>query len=163
MKKDTNPKDLCGVKKWSMATLSGSVLALLSLAMSEGARKYGRFNWRRKKVLFSVYYDSTMRHLLACYEGQDIDPDSGLPHLIKAMSSLHVLMDAVINDLCVDDRPPRIANQSFMESLNSKMEVLAAKYPISVPPYTEKKLYEKTGIKSPIAKKVRILKGLYRR
>ena len=82
----SNPKDLVGVLKVPMSTVSAPVLAEISLGMLEGACKYGRHNYRMVGVRSSVYYDATMRHLMAWWEGQDIDPASGLHHVTKAIT-----------------------------------------------------------------------------
>lgn len=75
-------------------------------------------------VRSSVYYDATMRHLMAWWEGEDTDPDSGMSHITKAITSLVVLRDAMIQDMCTDDRPPRSAE--FYARLNTlAAEVLA--------------------------------------
>ena len=121
MNKETNPKDAIGVRKAPMSTVSAAVLAEVGVAMLEGACKYGKFNYRAVGVRSSVYYDGTMRHLMAWFEGEDIDPDSGLSHITKAITSLVVLRDAMIHNLVTDDRPPRTLN--FYTELNA----LAAK------------------------------------
>ena len=83
MKKATNPKDAVGIKKVPLSTVSSKVIMEMGLGMLEGARKYGRHNYRVAGVRASVYYDACMRHLMAWWEGEDIDPDSGLHHIIK--------------------------------------------------------------------------------
>lgn len=124
MLKATNPKDAIGVSKAPMSTVSAVVLAEVGVAMLEGARKYGRHNYRAAGVRSSVYYDATMRHLMAWWEGEDTDPDSGMSHITKAITSLVVLRDAMIQDMCTDDRPPRSAE--FYTALNKlAAEVLA--------------------------------------
>ncbi|MCM0035904.1 MAG: DUF5664 domain-containing protein, partial [Burkholderiaceae bacterium] len=55
----------------------------------------------------SVYYDATIRHLFAWWEGEDLDPDSGMSHITKAIASLTVLRDSMIQGMSTDDRPPR--------------------------------------------------------
>lgn len=105
--KPTNPKDSVGVNKVPMSCVSAAVLAEIATGMHEGALKYGRHNYRGLGVRASVYYDATMRHLMWWWEGQDIDPDSGLSHVTKAITSLVVLRDAMIQDMMEDDRPPR--------------------------------------------------------
>ena len=104
--KDTNPKDAVGTKKPPFSTVSGPVFAEVGVGMLEGARKYGRHNYRVSGVRASVYYDAALRHLTSWFEGEDVDPDSGLSHVTKAICSLVVLRDAVIHDQLVDDRPP---------------------------------------------------------
>jgi hypothetical protein len=96
--------------------------------MLEGAAKYGRHNYRIAGVRASVYYDAAMRHLMAWWEGEDIDPDSGLPHVVKAMACFAVLRDAQINGKLNDDRPP-LPRQGWVAELNKKAEELLAKYP----------------------------------
>lgn len=122
--KDTNPKDAIGISKAPMSTVPAAVLAEVGVAMLEGACKYGRSNFRIAGVRASVYYDATMRHLMAWWEGEDTDPDSGMSHITKAITSLVVLRDAMIQDMCTDDRPPRSAE--FYARLNTlAAEVLA--------------------------------------
>lgn len=105
--KPGNPKDLVGVRKAPMSTVPATVMAEVGVAMLEGASKYGRHNFRAIGVRGSVYYDGTMRHLMAWWEGEDLDPDSGLSHVTKAIASLTVLRDAMIQGKFTDDRPPR--------------------------------------------------------
>lgn len=114
--KDTNPKDAVGTKKAPMSTVSAAVMAELGVAMLEGAAKYGRHNYRAVGVRASVYYDATLRHLFAWWEGEDFDPDSGVSHITKAIASLVVLRDCMINGNVTDDRPPRI--EPFYPRLN---------------------------------------------
>lgn len=122
--KATNPKDAIGIGKAPMSTVSAAVLAEVGVAMLEGASKYGRHNYRAAGVRSSVYYDATMRHLMAWWEGEDTDPDSGMSHITKAITSLVVLRDAMIQGMCTDDRPPRSAE--FYARLNTlASEVLA--------------------------------------
>lgn len=127
--KDTNPKDAVGVGKAPMSTVSGPVIAELGVAMFEGARKYGRHNYRVGGVRASVYYDAVMRHMMSWWEGEDVDPDSGLSHITKAIASLVVFRDAMINDKFTDDRPPPVSNPEWLRELNAKAAALVEKYP----------------------------------
>jgi hypothetical protein len=81
-------------------------LAGAALAMAEGAHKYGRHNYRRTTIKSSVYFDSTLRHFFAWWEGEDIDPKSGLHHIDKTIAGLLVLRDAQLRGMSDDDRPP---------------------------------------------------------
>jgi hypothetical protein len=114
--KDTNPKDSIGIRKAPMSVVPANVLAELGVAMLEGAAKYGRHNYRVGGVRASVYYDATMRHLMAWWEGENVDPDSGLSHVTKAIASLTVLRDAMQRGCVEDDRPPKC--DPFYGSLN---------------------------------------------
>lgn len=126
--KPTNPKDAIGSKKMHVSTVPAQVVGELGLAMLEGACRYGRHNYRIAGVRASVYYDAAMRHLMAWWEGEDIDPDSGLPHTVKAMACMAVLRDAQINNKLSDDRPP-LPRQGWVAELNKKAEEILARYP----------------------------------
>lgn len=137
MNKPANPKDLVGVKKMSLACVPATVLSEVAIGMHEGALKYGRHNYRAIDVRASVYYDATIRHLFDWWEGEDIDPVSDLSHITKAITSLVVLRDAMIQEKFNDDRPPR-APKGWLETLNKRVEKLAEKFPEPVAPYVEK-------------------------
>lgn len=136
--KETNPKDAVGVTKAPLSVLPMQVVYEAALGMYEGALKYGAFNYRLAGVRASVYYDAVERHLNQWWEGEDIDPDSGLNHITKAITTLMVMRDAMLNDKFTDDRPPKILNQDWMRNYNDKVKQLQAKYPDPVPRYTWK-------------------------
>ena len=124
--KDTNPKDAIGISKAPMSTVSAAVLMEVGVAMLEGASKYGRHNYRAAGVRASVYYDALMRHAMTWWEGEDLDPDSGMSHITKAIATLVVLRDAMLQDKFTDDRPPRSA--PFLPALNDKAAALLTKH-----------------------------------
>lgn len=124
--KPSNPKDIVGVRKAPMSTVPAPVLAELGVAMLEGAAKYGRHNYRAVGVRASVYYDATMRHLMAWWEGQDLDPYSGMSHITKAIASLAVLRDSMIQGKMTDDRAP--ASAEFYEALNKRAAEIIDRY-----------------------------------
>lgn len=103
---DENPKDTIGSKKLPLSTLPWAVLAEAAAGMGEGAIKYGKHNYEVVGIRNSIYFDATLRHLLSWFLGEDIDPDSGIPHVTKALTSLLVLRDAQIYNNVTDDRPP---------------------------------------------------------
>lgn len=135
-RKPTNPKDAVGIKKMPMSVVPAPVMAEVGIGMMEGALKYGRHNYRAIGVRASVYYDATMRHLMSWWEGEDIDVDSKLSHITKAITSLVVLRDSMIRENWVDDRPP-VSPHDWMLSLNDKAVDLITKYPSPVDAYTE--------------------------
>lgn len=138
-KKDTNPKDAAGIAKAPLSTLSPQVMGEVGVAMLEGALKYGRHNYRVAGVRASVYYDACLRHLNAWFEGQDIDPDSGLSHIVKAMACLMVVRDSQLQDNWVDDRPPAAKDPNWQKGLNDRVKALLAKYPDPVEPWTNER------------------------
>ena len=88
-------------------------------------------------VRASVYFDAVMaRHMPAWWEGEDIDPDSDLHHITKAIAGLCVIRDAMIQGKFIDDRPPK-SPAGWQAALNDKVKALLAKYPNPVPPYLE--------------------------
>lgn len=135
--KATNPKDAVGIKKAPLTTVPLTVVAEMGLGMLEGARKYGRHNYRVDGVRASVYIDATWRHLAKWWEGEDIDPDSGLSHITKALASLAVLRDAMINSKFEDDRPPKVPD-GFFAHLDKLVAQVIEKYPNALPAFTEK-------------------------
>lgn len=115
--KESNPKDVVGVRKLAFSSLPWQVLCRVALAMMEGTAKYGRHNYRAVGVRASVYFDAVVgRHLTQWWEGEDIDADSGLNHIDKAIAGLMVLRDSMLNGNWVDDRPP--SSEVDMAELN---------------------------------------------
>ena len=135
--KDTNPKDAIGCQKIPFSTISAPVMAELGLAMLEGAIKYRRHNYRVAGVRASVYYDACLRHLMAWWEGEDIDPDSGINHVGKAMGCLMVLRDSMMVENWNDDRPPK-SKSGWVQNFNKLTKELLAKYPEPKEPYVER-------------------------
>lgn len=133
--KETNPKDAVGSRKAPVSTVPAAVIYELGLAMLEGALKYGRHNYRVAGVRASVYYDACRRHLDAWWEGEDIDPDSGLPHLVKAMACLAVIRDAQMSDMVTDDRPPSTLPPGWIARMNEHAARLIDARPDPLPPY----------------------------
>lgn len=122
-----NPKYAQGIRKFTMCVVPACVLGEVGVAMLEGAYKYGAYNYRQTKIDASTYYDSTMRHVMSWWEGEDMDPDSGLHHITKAITSLVVLRDSMINDMIIDDRPPAV-KANWKDALNAVAANLHEKY-----------------------------------
>lgn len=55
-----------------------------------GKNKYASWNWA-KGMAWSAPFACLLRHLSAWQRGEDIDPESGLPHLGHAMCNLVML------------------------------------------------------------------------
>ena len=145
IKKDTNPKDAVGTGKVPISTIPLPVLYEVGLAMLEGARKYGRHNYRIAGVRASVYFDALLRHIGAWWEGEDIDSQSELHHISKAIATLIVLRDSQIAGNWVDDRPPIIVDNIFWDDMNSRAANLVNNIPDPVPAYTQKERRNRDG------------------
>lgn len=119
-----------------MSTVPCGPILEAGLGMLEGARKYGRHNYRVVGARASVYYDAVIaRHLMPWWEGQDIDPDSGLSHITKAITGLLVLRDSMLKGNWIDDRP--ICNEIDLAELNRKAAEIIDRYPNAEIPFTE--------------------------
>ena len=124
--KPTNPKDAIGIRKAPLSTVPLGVVVEVGVGMLEGAAKYGRHNYRCAGIRESVYFDATMRHLISYWEGEDLDPDSGLSHITKALCSLVVWRDAQMQGMATDDRPPRSA--AFYAAMNAAAAAVLDKH-----------------------------------
>ena len=71
-----------------------------------GTKKYNAWNWA-KGMPWSVPYACAMRHLAAWQRGEDIDPESGQPHLAHVMCNIRMLTLYATTYKEGDDRPPK--------------------------------------------------------
>ena len=69
-----------------------------------GAKKYTPNNWR-KGMRWGRVYAALMRHLFRFWSGEDVDPESGLPHLAHAAFGILTLLDYSQTRPEMDDRP----------------------------------------------------------
>lgn len=106
-KDETNPKDRLGKLKPQLDLVPPASLIYQSLAMALGAKKYGPYNWRTKKVRMTIYIAAAMRHLISVLDGQDDDLESGAPHVGHALACLGIIADAKETGHLIDDRPPK--------------------------------------------------------
>lgn len=136
--KPSNPKDALGVRKVPLHCVPTGPLMEVGLAMMEGGRKYGTHNYRAIGVRMSTYYDATLRHLTAWWEGENIDPDSGVHHLTKAIACLFVVRDSMLMGNCEDDRPIKYLNGLPIVEFNKQAEAIIKKYPECKKPFIEK-------------------------
>lgn len=101
-----NPKHIQAQKegKAPMEYLVYSVLPMDAAVHKHGADKYGERNWRKDKILTSTYEGAILRHFLAWAQGEDIDPDSGMPHLAHLRACCAVVLDAQMHNSLIDNR-----------------------------------------------------------
>lgn len=62
-------------------------LGAVAEVLTFGAAKYGDRNWE-KGIKVERLFAATMRHITAVANGQELDPESGLPHLAHAVTNL---------------------------------------------------------------------------
>ena len=65
--------------------------------LDHGAMKYGRDNWREVVELEPRYLSAALRHIAAHAQGQQLDPESELPHLAHAITSLLFVLENMID------------------------------------------------------------------
>lgn len=142
-KEAINPKDAIGRTKWRhYASVPVTVLWELGIAMYEGARKYRRYNYRVARVFASVYLDAAKGHMDQWWEGEDLDPDSGVSHITKAIATLVVMRDAMIQNMLEDDRPPKTDLEKLRADLQAAMDNVIERVPDEKEPYTERNKYD---------------------
>ena len=80
--------------------------AVLELArvLGFGAQKYDARNWELG-MEWSRPYAAAIRHLLSWWSGENLDPESGLPHLSHALCNLTFLVTYTVKNTGTDDRP----------------------------------------------------------
>ncbi|MGE3279700.1 MAG: dATP/dGTP diphosphohydrolase domain-containing protein [Alphaproteobacteria bacterium] len=100
-----NPKQRYGDLKVPLGYVPSSAITYAALALEEGARKYGPYNWRDRAVEAMTYVHAAERHLRAWVDGENTDPDSGFPHLGHALACLSILADAITVGNLIDNRP----------------------------------------------------------
>ena len=67
-------------EKPRMELLDAKALEGLAQVLTFGAKKYEAHNWRLG-LAYSRVLGAMLRHLSAIQRGEDIDPESGLPHI----------------------------------------------------------------------------------
>lgn len=118
----SNPKDIIGLKKPRLSLVPPSIIIWLSMAMANGAKKYGPYNWRDKKVRMMIYIEAAQRHLLAMIDGEDIAQDSQVHHAAHAAACCGIILDAMECNCLIDDRPLPGVAAKLMERLTIKDE-----------------------------------------
>lgn len=73
-----------------MDLLDPDFLVGIAKVFTFGAEKYGDRNWCGG-IAVSKLFGSLQRHLWAYWGGQDLDPESGLPHLFHAGCNLMMI------------------------------------------------------------------------
>lgn len=114
-----NPKDIVGSTKVDLALIPASALIACALAMSDGALKYGPFNWREKgkPVQARTYVSANLRHVLSWFDGrEELSDDALVHHLAHAMACCAILIDAQAVGNLDDNRPIAGATPALLKA-----------------------------------------------
>ncbi len=117
---ETNPKDRIGDTKPPLRLVPPPALVKIAMVMGLGAKKYGPYNWREKKVRYTVYLEAALRHIYSALDGEEIDPESGQPHTAHAAACMAILLDAQATGNLIDDRPPAGCAAKLIAELTAK-------------------------------------------
>lgn len=93
-----------GRKPQRMELLPWDALMSASEVFHFGALKYDDRNWERGYA-WSLSFGALMRHLAAWWQGEDLDPESGLSHLAHATFHVLALHANELRGNGHDDRP----------------------------------------------------------
>jgi hypothetical protein len=105
--KDTNPKDVIGSTKLPLSLVPPLTVAYASIAHLNGALKYGKGNWRKAGVRASIYADAAKRHIDSWLDGEEVDPEDGVPHLSAVLACIGIILDSRACGKLTDDRMMR--------------------------------------------------------
>lgn len=84
--------------------LPWQAIKLVVEVMQFGAEKYGSRNWENG-MGHSRMFAATQRHLIAYWNGQDRDPETGKLHLAHAACDILFLLHWRLYNVPTDDRP----------------------------------------------------------
>lgn len=107
-----------GQKAARFDLLPPEALFLIAEVFGYGAEKYAAHNWR-KGYEWSLNYAAMNRHLWAFWQGEDNDPESGLPHLAHAGFHVMALLTFMQTHPEFNDRP----NASVVEKVSEKEQL----------------------------------------
>ena len=93
---DINSTEIGSGARYNAGKPDFSLLPLWTLAeevavWEYGRRKYAAWNWM-KGMMWSIPFACLMRHLALWQMGEELDKESGLPHLAHAMCNLRMLV-----------------------------------------------------------------------
>lgn len=92
-----------GVKEADFSQIPVVPLEELAVHFGRGAKKYAAHNYR-KGYEWSKSYSALMRHLTAFWGGEDIDEETGSPHIIAVAWHAFALRTFMIEHPEYDDR-----------------------------------------------------------
>jgi len=76
---------------------------MINQVLTFGGRKYSDYNWRAG-FTYSRCFNAGMRHLWAWWRGEDLDPESSLPHLAHGICCFIFLLQFFLDGKGTDNR-----------------------------------------------------------
>ena len=84
-------KNDAGKLRWDL--LSVDAIESVVKILTQGAKEYGEYNWKKVKNFNNRYYAALMRHIISWRKGELVDKKSGHPHLAHAVCNLIFLLE----------------------------------------------------------------------
>ena len=111
--------------------LDRTALDEVAKVLAFGAVKYSAENWRGG-IEYSRLIGATLRHMMAVSDGEDYDPETGLPHAAHAMCCMMFLLNMMKFRPDLDDRwngqlPPEAAPAPVLDAMEADIKAMAAK------------------------------------
>lgn len=122
---DNNPKTRFGMTKPNIFLVPAASVIYQALAMDNGAKKYGPYNWRDNKVSASIYIAAAYRHMMSWVDGEEVADDSGIPHIAHAIACLGIIADAIETGNLIDDRPTKGRAADVIAKWTKPMTIVA--------------------------------------
>ena len=92
-------------EKIMLELIAPEMMLGIGTVLTYGAKKYAAENWRNG-IQYKRVYGGVMRHMLAWFNGEDDDPETGLSHLWHASCGMMFLITYTMHDYGkFDDRP----------------------------------------------------------
>lgn len=114
-----NPKDSIGATKVPVTLVPPAAIIYCAMALRDGARKYGAYNWRKAAVIMSIYLEALLRHAMCVQDGEDVAEDSLCDHLGHVIACCAIILDARACNRLIDDRPLPGPASHLLKELNT--------------------------------------------
>ena len=98
-------------KAAELGTIDPVALTVLAKVSGFGARKYEAFNYLRGYD-WALSYNALQRHLMEFWSGEDLDPESGLPHAAHAAWHALALTSFLERGIGTDTRPHQAVREA---------------------------------------------------
>lgn len=97
-------------EKLDLTLVPASTTTIIAAVMGYGVKKYTRDSWIAVPDAGKRYFAALLRHLNAYQRGENLDTETGLPHLDHALCNLSFLI-ALRDEINIDVGSWRIANK----------------------------------------------------